>query len=411
MTQTAPATASAPPVTPPAASAPARRLIGVDVARAVAILAMFAAHVGPDAELRGARLLMVAADGRAPAVFTLIAGFSLALANGGRQPRRTPGGFRAVAVRCTVLALLGLALAAPGRGILGILTFYAAYFLAAEPFTRLRPRALTVLAATGIVLGPVLSYVLGPLAGYRVSGRGGIPRPEDLTSFSGVVDLLDKTLLSGAYPFLTYFPYVVVGLALGRLVDVHRRKPAVKLAVWGTVTAVVGYGTSWLLVDHGGGRQAILEAIARHHAWALDREDPVVSVLARQFGAIPSTDWHWLLLSGPYSQTPFETLGNVGVGAALIGLCLLAVRVRTVATVLRPLAVVGTMALSVYTLHAIALFSFAHGVTGWVPLMWFCVAALVGCWVWERCFATTALRYGPLESALRALTRATARKD
>ncbi|CAM5245951.1 hypothetical protein GCM10010329_53860 [Streptomyces spiroverticillatus] len=412
MTQAVPATASAPPDTASATASPSparpraasARLPGVDVARAVAVLAMFAAHVGPDPEFKGTGWLMVAADGRAPAVFTLIAGFSLALAHGGREPRPAPGGFRAVALRCAVLALLGLALEAPKWGILVILTFYAAYFLAAEPFTLLGTRALTTLAALGIVVGPVVSYVVGPWTGHFAGGRGKTPHFNDFTSVSGVLDFFDKLVISGAYPFLTYFPYVVVGLALGRLVDVHRRRPVLGLTLWGVVAAVVGYGTSWFAVEHGGGRQAIMGAIARHHAWALDRADPIRSVLGRQFGAIPSTDWHWLLLSGPYSQTPFETLGNVGVGAALIGVCLLACRSRLPAVLLSPLAVMGTMALSVYTIHSIALSSFAHGAFGWRALMWFSVVAVAGCWIWQRIFATTALRHGPLESALRALT-------
>ncbi|MFJ4878838.1 DUF418 domain-containing protein [Streptomyces sp. NPDC088745] len=402
MTQTATAT-----VLPATRPVPAPRLPGVDVARALAVLAMFAAHVGPYAEPSGAGYLMIAADGRAPAVFTLIAGFSLALAHGGRRPRPAAGGFRAVALRCAVLAALGLALTAPGRGVFVILTFYAVYFLAAEPFTRLRTAPLAALAAGGVVAGPLLSYVLGPFTGHFAAGRGGIPRPQDLTSGSGVLDFLDKLLISGAYPFLTYFPYVVVGLALGRLVDVHLRRSAVRLVLWGASTAVVGYGTSWLAVEHGGGRRALLAAVARHHAWATDRADPVRSVLGSQYGAIPSSDWHWLLLSGPYSQTPFETLGNAGVGAALIGLCLLACRSRRTTALLNPFAVLGTMALSVYTLHALALATFASGARGWGPLLWFSAVSVAGCWAWQRCFAGTALRYGPLESGLRALTRTT----
>ncbi|MFI0976246.1 heparan-alpha-glucosaminide N-acetyltransferase domain-containing protein [Streptomyces sp. NPDC021093] len=398
--------APAPPSRATAAPAPAapRRLLGVDVARAVAVLAMFAAHVGPNPEPSGAGWLMVAADGRAPAVFTLIAGFSLALAHGGRQPRRAPGGFRAVAVRCAIMALLGLLLTAQ-PGVLIILTFYAAYFLAAEPFTRLRPAVLTACAAAGVVLGPLLSYVIGPLTGHWASGRGGTPALSDFTTWSGAFDFFDKLLVTGAYPFLTYFPYVLVGLALGRLVDVHRTRPVLRMTLWGAAAAVAGHGISWWAVEHGGGRQALLEGIARHHSWAMDRPDPIVSVLAHQVGAIPSTDWHWLLLSRPYSQTPFETLANAGVGAAVIGLCLFVVRVRPLAAVLNPLAVTGTMALSVYVVHAFAISNFVHGPDGWVKLLWFCTTAVVGCWVWQRCFARTALRYGPLESALRAVTR------
>lgn len=66
------------------------RLSGVDAARGLAVLGMFAVHVGPGARPSGANYLVLAADGRAPAVFTLLAGFSLALA----QRRRAGSGAR-----------------------------------------------------------------------------------------------------------------------------------------------------------------------------------------------------------------------------------------------------------------------------------------------------------------------------
>ncbi|MFD9263409.1 hypothetical protein [Streptomyces sp. NPDC059538] len=43
------------------------RLAGVDAVRGLAVLGMFAVHVGPGPEPEGAGYLLVAADGRAPA--------------------------------------------------------------------------------------------------------------------------------------------------------------------------------------------------------------------------------------------------------------------------------------------------------------------------------------------------------
>ncbi|MFE0577082.1 DUF418 domain-containing protein [Streptomyces sp. NPDC058874] len=335
------------------------RLAGVDAVRGIAVLGMFAVHVGPGPRPEGAGYLLVAADGRAPALFTLLAGFSLVLAQRGTDPARRPEGWasrwRPLLIRCAVLALLGLLLASLWPGILVILAFFAVYFLAAEPFTRLSTPVLTAVAGASVVAGPLLSFALGPLFGYGSSGRGLVPEAADLTSWPGLGTAVCELLLTGAYPLATYFPYVLAGMALARLCDVRQRVMARRMALWGTAAAVAGYGSAWLATRVFGTRQRLLEAIAVHHPEASAAADPVREVLGGQFGAVPSTSWHWLLLADPYSQTPLETLGNAGVGCALIGLCALAARHAVGARLLRPLAVLGAMALSAYVAHALVL--------------------------------------------------------
>ncbi|MCY0928513.1 heparan-alpha-glucosaminide N-acetyltransferase domain-containing protein [Streptomyces sp. H27-H1] len=382
------------------------RLTGLDAARGTAVLGMFAVHVGPPPTPEGPGWLFVAADGRAPAVFTLIAGFSLALA---RSRTAGPPPLRTTLVRCAVLAALGLFLAAPSPGILVILAFYAVYFLAAEPFTRLRTRTLAAVAAASVVLGPVLSYLLGPALGLRAGGRGATPVPADLASWTGAGGMLRDLLLSGAYPLLTYFPYVLAGMALGRLADLRGKRSLRRLTGYGAALAIAGYGASWLALGPGGRRRApLLQAVAREHPWAAADPDPVAAVLRQQFGAVPSTSWDWLLTAGPYSQTPLETIGNRGVGAALIGLLALAAHGagRAAARLLRPLAAVGAMALTVYVVHALAPAVFMPGWSGWEVLAGFSASALIGCVLWRRPLRGTELYRGPLEWALRAATPA-----
>ncbi|ORT57350.1 heparan-alpha-glucosaminide N-acetyltransferase domain-containing protein [Streptomyces sp. CB03238] len=382
---------------------PTGRLVSVDVARAIAVFAMFAAHIGPPAKPEGAGFLLVAFDGRAPAIFTLIAGLSLTLSRGGTRPRPKPAGaLRSTIVRCAVLAALGLALTELRSGIAVILTFFALYFLAAEPLARLGTRALTAVAAVSVVLGPALSYVLGPYFGYRVIGRGRYPGFEAVTSWSGFTGALDTLLLSGAYPLLTYFPYVVVGMALGRIADLRRPGVGRRLIGWGALVTLAGHGLSALALGPGGGREALLRAIAESHAYAVNAPDPVQAVLARQAGAIPSTSWAWLLVDGPYSQTPFETVANIGVSLLLLGLVVAACRSRALETLLRPLAVVGTMGLSVYAVHVVARAEL-HPHHGWPALGAFCGVSLVACAVWAFVFHRTPLRRGPLEWALHVL--------
>ncbi|MEU8773611.1 DUF418 domain-containing protein [Streptomyces sp. NPDC048606] len=380
----------------------ANRLIGLDAARGIAVLGMFAVHVGPTPRFSGAGWLLVAADGRAPAVFTLIAGFSLALARS-RIAEERP--LWTTLTRCAVLAALGLWLAALSPGILVILAFYALYFLAAEPFTRLRTRTLIAVAGASIVVGPVLSYVLGNAFGLRTGGRGATPLPGDLADWSDAGRALGQLTLSGAYPLLTYFPYILVGMALGRLTDLRRTRSDRLLIIGGAAAAVIGYGLSWLALHPGGRQGPLLDAVAREHRWALAHPDPIAAVLESQFGAVPSTSWDWLLLATPYSQTPLETLGNAGVGALLIGLMVALARTPVAAKALGPVAAVGAMALSVYVVHTLALVMLPDARSDWASLLWYVAAALLGCLTWQYAWRGSPLRRGPLEWGLRALTR------
>ncbi len=385
------------------------RLAGVDAVRGLAVLGMFAVHVGPGPEPEGAAYLLVAADGRAPALFTLLAGFSLVLAQRGQDPSLRPEGWarrwRPLLIRCAVLAVLGLWLASLWPGILVILAFFAVYFLAAEPFTRLSTPLLTAVAGVSVVAGPLLSFLLGPVFGYEASGRGLVPEAADLTSWPGLGAVLLELLLTGAYPLATYFPYVLVGMALARLCDVRVRAVALRMAVWGTAAALAGYGSAWLASHVFGARQRLLEAIAVHHPQAMAAADPVREVLQGQYGAVPSTSWDWLLVADPYSQTPLETLGNAGVGCALIGLCALAARHGAGARLLRPLTLLGAMALSAYVVHALVLAGPAHGAASWSAWIAFSCAALALTWAWQRVWADSPLRRGPVEHLLRLATQ------
>lgn len=120
--------------------------------------------------------------------------------------------------------------------------------------------------------------------------------------WTGLGEILRALLLTGAYPVVTYLPYVLVGMALGRLCDVHAKAVALRMALWGSAVAAVAYGSAWLATEVLGGRQRLLAAIAAHHPEAMTATDPVRAVLAQQYGAVPSTSWDWLLLASPTAR-------------------------------------------------------------------------------------------------------------
>jgi len=84
---------------------PPGRVVGLDVARCVALLGMIVTHVLPAADENGVTVAQQVAGGRASALFAVLAGVSLAIMSGGTTPVR--GGERwAVSAGLAVRAVL-----------------------------------------------------------------------------------------------------------------------------------------------------------------------------------------------------------------------------------------------------------------------------------------------------------------
>ncbi|WP_016698342.1 hypothetical protein, partial [Actinoalloteichus spitiensis] len=335
------------------ASGPTSRVLGLDVARALAVLGMFAAHIGPHPRdgAEGAVALEVF-HGRSAALFALLAGVSLALLSGGRAPV-AGGGRRAVvtrlAVRALLLFLLGLVLDALGTPVLVILCYYAVYFALALPLLWLRPATLWTIAAGWAVLGPLVSFWLRSrwapssqpyeyhvFESLELSSPGGLP----------------ALLVTGSYPALTWMPFVLAGIAVGRL-DLASTRVATTLSLVGAGLASAGYGLShWM---SGSGNTERLRGLLLEEygvdAPATEEFGARLDQLVQwgMLGTVPSSDPAWLLVSSPHSGTPFEVVGAAGVALLALGGCLLLCRWAVVAAVLTPLRAIGSMPLSVYS--------------------------------------------------------------
>ncbi len=309
------------------------RLVGLDVARCLALLGMVATHLLSSRTPTGGEALHhLVAGGRASALFAVLAGTTLALASGGRTPARGRA-LRIAAVglaaRAVLVALLGLWLGGLDSGIAVILTYYGVLFLLGLPFLALRARTLTVLAAGWLVASPLVSHLVRP----------DLPaRRFENASFDQVGQpalLLSELLVTGYYPVLTWLTYLLAGMALGRS-DLARRTVQGGLLAGGLVLAA--------------GSALLSEALtaARFSDRALD------AVRTDSFGTTPTGGRiDWLLVSAPHSGTPFDLAQTTGSALAVIGLCLLVVGVlptfgsRVVAVVFGA----GTMTLSLYSLH------------------------------------------------------------
>ncbi|MER7661560.1 DUF418 domain-containing protein [Streptomyces sp. NPDC096193] len=391
--------ASAPADDSPFRASSTGRLIGLDLARGLAIFGMFAAHIGPDPSVGGPLgWLLEAARGRSATLFALLAGFTLVLLTGRPQPRTGRAGRQAtgrVLIRAAILIALGYALTALDTDVDVILSAYGLLFVLALPLYRLRPATLALVAAATALVMPQVLYLL------RAAVDGGsradaVIAHDPLARVSGT-DGLVELFVTGPYPVLTWLPFIVAGMAVAKL-DLARPGVLTHLAVGGGALAVLGYGSSWLALHLVPGAQAAVNAAtdttAATSAWWSDGvgEDPVTGV--------PD----WLLVAAPHSQTTFSIMGNTGTALVVLAACLMATahsaRLRWWAA---PVIAVGSISLTAYVGHILAIK--ALGIddmsdSAALPvLLAFIAAAMLFALAWTRVF-----RRGPLEYLLHTAT-------
>jgi hypothetical protein len=271
---------------------------------------------------------------------------SLALVTGGSRvhERRRLGADRVgIAVRAAVIALLGLLLGGLPTNIAIILVYYAVLFVMALPFLGLGWRRLALLALAWSVAGPVASMLL----------RADLEDPARLVpSFEHLatpLDLAQSLLLTGYYPAIGWFAYLLAGLAVGRL-DLRRAGVAARVAVAGAVLAAVTWVVSADVTRDPAVRRALLRSDdGGATTWGELRHQLDLG----SYGTTPPDSWWWLVPIGPHSGTALTFLHTIGCSMAVLGATVLLARVRP-----RPWAVAfgaGAMTLTLYSLHIVML--------------------------------------------------------
>jgi uncharacterized membrane protein YeiB len=341
------------------------RVVGVDIARGLAVLGMFGAHVGvqPSFDWLEPQSWSDVVNGRSSIVFAVLAGVSIAIISSARNDaaRRVPlDGIPLVQARVRILVRAGLifgigsVLELLGTPVAVILPYYAVLFLMSLPFLRWPARRLFVFAGLLAIVMPVVVFV---------------PRLPDQSIGFGPGQVFVDLLVTGYYPCLVWIAFVLAGIGVGRL-DLGAMRVQVWMLLAGALLAVLGYG----------GAAAVTPLVPRGSALA------------------------GLFTSAPHSGSPFEVIGSTGFAIGVIALCLLASRIA-LRWLLLPVAAIGSMALSAYTAQIVGLslvvqFSDHDPVgLGFEPSngLWlaFAVVALVACTAWFLLFGR-----GPLERFL-----------
>ncbi|MDM7892016.1 heparan-alpha-glucosaminide N-acetyltransferase domain-containing protein [Curtobacterium caseinilyticum] len=371
------------------------RLTGLDAARGLAVLGMFAAHVGvvdTPFDWSDPTSWPDLVDGRSAVLFALCAGISLVLlTTGPGEDGRIRDRRHVLARAATLLAIGGLLTLVPG-GVLVILPTYAVLFVAALPFLRLRLRWVTLAATLSLVVGPVLALV--GQAVVEVTGGSSI-----------------ASLLFSGYPAVSWFGIVLAGVLVARLgldrVDVVRRTLLV-----GVGLGVLGYGTGIALGAALGVTGPVGTTIPVGSAGGSATE-PTATMpaggphLVAENPPFPPIAWTRLVDVTPHAGSPFELVGALGVALAV--LAILGLVARLTPTVLLPLSVVGRLALTLYCGHVLAIGVWSRSgepdplpaLGGWGPFQVLVVAAVVLALVVQR-----SGRRGPLEALVRRAARA-----
>lgn len=343
------------------------RITGLDVARGLAVIGMFAAHVLllDEFDWTSPGTWGGIVDGRSAATFAVLAGVSIAIISGGMTRAVGIALTRArvrIFVRAAAIFLLGALLTSLGTNVYIILEYYALMFVMSLPLLSWSARRLFTAAVVLAVVAPAAQLLLA--RGVTEVGMAYFPPV--------------YYLVTGHYPAIVWFVFILVGLGIGRL-PLRVTAVQLRLLAGGTAMAVLGYGLG-----------SLAAGIAPR-----DATEITAGQLVAGTGPFDLTP---LLTALPHTGTPFELVGAGGFAVALIALCLLVARPLRV--VLTPLAATGSMALSAYTaqIFALALIGDGYWRTGnnnAALYLTLTLCTLTACTVWARYAGR-----GPLERLL-----------
>ncbi|GAB3252685.1 heparan-alpha-glucosaminide N-acetyltransferase domain-containing protein [Kineosporia babensis] len=382
------------------------RLTGIDVARSFALFGMMATHIltGPGSDEGAMGAIHEAAGGRAAALFAVLAGAGLALASGGDRPtpEKVSRTRRTTLVRSVALVALGLTLGMIETPVAIILAYYGLLFLVAIPVLQWRARSLTAAAVAAALATPVVSYWLRGDQGLEESAGDNL----EWSSLGEFAHVVRHLLLTGYYPVLTWTAYLFAGLAVGRLALRDQRVAALVAGI-GAALAAGAWAVSTIAVRAAGGFGALIDndLLTRYSVNGRTPNDGF-------YGTSPVNDPWWLLVRIAHSGSITDLVHTIGTSMLVLGLTLLAVRpIQRVGRVpLRMLAAAGSMTLTLYCLHVVAVGLNSSGFGDpLVPVWPFLVLNIVGAVVIALLWGAPDRR-GPVEDAI-AITAGAATRD
>lgn len=332
------------------------RLHGLDIARFLAFLGMvlvnfrIAAQVTPGADVYSQ--LTNALEGRAAALFVVLAGIGLSLGSTDAKQvlRRALFLFAAGLLNLTIFEA-------------DILHFYGLYFLLALPFLSAPSRSLLWAAIAVVAIGVLGLFALD----YEANWDWNTLAYDNFWTFEG---FLRHAFFNGWHPVFPWVAFLFIGMWLGRL-TLDRPQMQLRLIAWGSLSALLGALPAQLVQD-----PELME----------------------------------LLNTGTLPPGPFYVLAASGSAAVVIGLVLLCYpaleRLRLSPWLIAP----GRQALSLYVAHillgmgSLEALGLLDGTLSPAGIFWWAVGFCGLSMVFARAWSLM-VRQGPLETLMRWTTR------
>ncbi len=395
-----------------------KRLVGIDVARAAALIGMFTQHAhpaGPEGEPSTGWVgwLFTESAGRASVLFFLLSGVSLAMIHRHGSFTATPSVLRRRGLLLLTGGILLTASIWPGS----ILQHYGVMFLLAPWLLRLGRRGLGITTAAGLVGGPVAMLWAPRLGGdvYELwKGESG----------SWLIAQVWDLAVGGLYPLIIWIGFFTLGMLIGR-VDVGSRRVVYWLLAAGLVgTFAFGTIAKTLATNFDGdlpfdatvagepepadegndsglaGRDDLFDKEA-----FLDEQKVFDKEAFFDVEEVPAR-WQDLYDTTGHSGRMGWTLQTSCIAIAILGLAL--ALPRRLHRALRPLAALGSMSLTAYLVHIVLVTDVWEpyvSEAGWsiISQEWV-FAGLVGVMTLACVIFHRILGGGPLEQLLRHFT-------
>lgn len=323
----------------------AGRVLGIDLARFLAIAGMMAAYLivpRSDLEPYTSSWLTVLTSGLPSALFAVIGGFGIYLASRRYLAQGQRGAAAAALLaRGAVVMLIGLVLELlPDHPIAVILIFFGAAIACCAPLVLLPTWALAAIAVCLPFLGTTAGYELSHLYPART-----------IFAATSSTEALSALFLTGFYPVITWTTYLLIGLIAARYLLGGKRPTspgnrALVVAALGAGALIVGKLASSLVLP------SALEYLRQRYALTAEQARYVIATYHRGVPLVPPP--LSFALAAPHSGSPADVLVSSGVALGVTGL-LVAMTWHMTSTprFLAPFAWTGAVPLTVYSLHIV----------------------------------------------------------
>lgn len=327
------------------------RIVGLDLARFVAIVGMMAAHLlVPRADVPYGELnwLTVVTSGYPSAMFAVIGGFGVFLTSRKYLAQGARGAAAVnLLVRGFLIAFIGILLNfLPDHQIAVILVFFGVAIACSAPLVALPSWVLATIAA-------VLPFI-STIAGYHLMQHF---LAKTVFDSGSALEALVVLFFTGYYPVTTWLAYLLIGVLCARFVvgatgPPHLRTPpnlrtrALYLALGGATIFATVQAVSSRVVDQAGSLLA--------QQWGMAPEQGLYAIVTMHRGTPLLPPPMNLALAAPHSGSPADVLASASAAIFVTALLIvLTAGLRVAPWPLRPFAWTGAAPLTIYSLHII----------------------------------------------------------